>query len=55
MAEQKEYNETRRNISLALAIILGLAIGMFMKRVTLGLLIGLAIGLMASVFARKAE
>jgi F0F1-type ATP synthase assembly protein I len=53
MANKKEYNESRRNIAFAIAILLGLGIGMFIKRVSIGIIIGLAIGLFASVFSRK--
>jgi len=37
----------RRRIAFALAIIFGLVIGIFIKRVPLGILIGLGIGLLA--------
>jgi hypothetical protein len=38
----------RRNIAAVAAIVLGLLIGFFIKRVQIGLLIGLAIGLLAA-------
>lgn len=41
-------NEGRRDIGIAICIILGLLIGSFIKRVTIGLVIGLALGLLAS-------
>ena len=37
----------RRNVGFAVAIFLGLAIGIFIKRVPLGLLIGLLLGVLA--------
>ncbi len=36
----------RRDIALALCIVGGLLIGMFIKRVSIGLLIGIAIGVL---------
>ncbi len=50
---EREYRDSRRRIAFSFAIILGLIIGFFMKRVTIGILIGLAIGLMASTMTRK--
>jgi hypothetical protein len=38
----------RRNISMALIIIAGLVIGIFIKRVQVGLLIGVVLGLLAA-------
>lgn len=38
--------EGRRNVALAACIIGGLAIGLFIKRVPIGLLIGLVMGLL---------
>ena len=35
----------RRNVGIAVAIIAGLVIGIFIKRVTIGLLIGVVLGL----------
>jgi len=46
-------NKGRGDIALIFSIILGLGLGFFIKRMTIGLLLGLAIGLMASIFARK--
>lgn len=37
----------RRNVGFAVAIFLGLAIGIFIKRVPLGLLIGVILGVLA--------
>jgi F0F1-type ATP synthase assembly protein I len=42
------YDRKRRKISFAFVIILGLVLGMLIKRVQVGLIIGLVIGLMAS-------
>ncbi len=42
----KELPQGRRNVALALCIIGGLVIGLFIKRVPIGLLIGLVIGVL---------
>lgn len=47
MAEKKTDN-TRGTIAFFFVIILGLVIGIFIRRVQLGLLIGLALGLLGS-------
>lgn len=39
--------QRRRNVGFSFAILLGLAIGFFIKRVHVGLLIGLVLGLLA--------
>jgi hypothetical protein len=39
---------SRREIGFIIAIVLGLVLGIFIKRVSLGLLIGLGLGLMAA-------
>ena len=52
MAE-KPPDRKRGNIGFAFAIILGLIIGIFIKRVQLGLVIGLAIGLLSSGLLRR--
>ncbi len=43
----------RRNIAGVVAIILGLAIGLFIKRVQVGLLIGLFFGWVAIMLLKK--
>jgi uncharacterized protein YqgC (DUF456 family) len=43
----------RRNVALTAAIVGGLLIGIFIKRVHIGLLIGLAIGLLVSGLMRR--
>lgn len=43
----------RRNIGFALAILIGLAIGFFIKKVHIGLLIGLFLGLLASGLRKR--
>jgi uncharacterized membrane protein (UPF0136 family) len=53
MSNGKGYSEGRRNIALVFSILLGLAIGFFIKRVQVGLLIGLVIGLIASGLSRR--
>lgn len=46
--------QPRRNITAALAIIIGLVIGLMIKKVTVGLLLGLILGLTASnLLSRK--
>ncbi len=46
-------NGTRGMIAFALLMILGLVIGYFLKRMTIGLLLGLAFGLLGSNFLKK--
>lgn len=48
-----QTNKRRGDIALLVSVVIGLALGFLIKRVSIGLLIGLAIGLMASVFARR--
>ncbi len=43
----------RANMGLIISIVIGLALGFFIKKVHIGLLIGLIIGLLVSVFLRK--
>lgn len=43
----------RRNVVLVVAIVGGLLIGIFIKRVHIGLLIGLVLGLVISGLTRK--
>ena len=52
MAEKKP-DETRGTVSLLLLILIGYIIGLFLKRVQIGLIIGLAIGLLSSGFLRR--
>lgn len=52
MAEKKP-DRKRGMIGFAFAIILGLVIGIFIKRVQIGLIIGLAIGLLGSNLLSK--
>lgn len=44
----RKPDNTRANIGFIFLIILGLVIGIFLRRVQLGLIIGLAIGVLAS-------
>jgi len=54
MNKDQQADITRRNIAGVVAILLGLAIGLFIKRVRIGLLIGIVLGLIAiSLFKRK--
>ena len=48
-------SNTRRTIAVVVTVILGLAIGLFIKKVPLGLLIGLALGLLVSGLIRKSN
>jgi uncharacterized membrane protein (UPF0136 family) len=52
MAEKKP-DETRGTVSFLLLILIGYIIGLFLKRVQIGLIIGLAIGLLSSGFLRR--
>ena len=52
MAEKKP-DTTRGTISFVFVIILGLIIGIFLKRVQLGLIIGLALGLLGSSMLKR--
>ena len=52
MAERKP-DRMRGNIGFAFAIILGLIIGIFIKRVQIGLIIGLVLGVLGSGLFRK--
>jgi hypothetical protein len=54
MNKNQQPDITRRNIAGVVAILLGLTIGIFIKRVSIGLLIGLVLGLIAiSLFRKK--
>ena len=50
---EKQPDRGRGNWALLLAIGVGLLLGLFIKKVHIGLLLGLAIGLLASAFIRK--
>lgn len=52
MAERKP-NNNRGYIAFAFVILLGYILGIFLKRVQLGLIIGLAIGLLGSGILRR--
>jgi len=52
MAERKP-DSNRGYIAFAFVIILGYVIGIFLKKVTLGLVIGLVLGLLSSGFLRR--
>lgn len=52
MAEKKP-DSNRGYIAFAFVILLGYIIGIFLKKVTLGLIIGLALGLLGSGFLRR--
>jgi predicted PurR-regulated permease PerM len=47
--------EQRRNITIAIVVITGLVIGLFIKRIPLGLLIGVVLGLLASGLVPKGK
>jgi len=44
---------TRRNIAAIAAIVLGLAIGIFIKRIRIGMLIGIVLGFIAISLLKK--
>lgn len=52
MAERKA-DKNRGYIAFVFVIILGYALGLLLKKVTLGLAIGLALGLLSSGFLRR--
>ena len=54
MTERKP-DQKRGMISFAFIMILGLIIGIFLKRVQLGLIIGLVIGLLGSSLLRRRQ
>jgi hypothetical protein len=51
--ETRKPDKKRATVGFMFAIVLGLVIGIFIKRVHLGLLIGLVIGLLGSNLLRK--
>jgi len=54
MNKDQQADITRRNIAGVAAIVLGLAIGIFIKRIKVGLLIGIVLGFIAiSLFRKK--
>ena len=52
MAERKP-DQKRGAVAFAFVIILGLVIGLFLRRVQLGLIIGLVLGLLGSNLLRR--
>ena len=42
-----KFSERRKNLTIVIVIAIGLLIGLFIKRVPLGLLIGVVLGIMA--------
>jgi hypothetical protein len=54
MSKEQQADITRRNIAGGAAIVLGLAIGIFVRRIKVGLIIGLVLGFIAiSLLKRK--
>jgi hypothetical protein len=53
MNKDRQADVTRRNIAGVVAILLGLAIGLFIKRVRVGLLIGIVLGFITISLLRK--
>jgi len=54
MNQEKRRENFRKDMAGVFAIVLGLAIGIFIRRVKIGLLIGLVLGFIAvSLFRRK--
>jgi len=52
-SKQQQADITRRNIAGIFAIVLGLALGIFIKRIKVGLIIGAALGFIAYALLRK--
>lgn len=50
---QKKPDSNRGYIAFAFVVILGYVLGLFLKKVTLGLAIGLVLGLLSSGFLRR--
>lgn len=46
-------SEQRRNMTIVLVVVFGLLIGLFIKRVPVGLLIGVVLGLLVASFSAK--
>jgi hypothetical protein len=53
MDREQQADITRRNIAAIAAIVLGLAIGIFIKRIRIGLLIGIVLGFIAISLLKK--
>jgi uncharacterized membrane protein HdeD (DUF308 family) len=53
MNSSQQADNTRRNIAGIIAIVLGLVIGFFIKKVRLGLIIGIALGFITYSLLRK--
>jgi len=53
MDREQQADITRRNIAAFAAIVLGLAIGIFIKRIRIGLLIGIVLGFIAISLLKK--
>jgi hypothetical protein len=53
MDSQKKADHVRRDIAGVFAIVLGLVIGLFIRRIKVGLLIGVVLGLIAISLFRK--
>jgi hypothetical protein len=50
---ERKPDQTRGTIGFLFVILLGLVIGIFIKRVQLGLIIGLALGLLGSSMLKR--
>ncbi|HEX2607126.1 MAG TPA: hypothetical protein VHK91_07090 [Flavisolibacter sp.] len=53
MAVERKPDQKRGGVAFIFVIVLGLIIGIFLKRVQLGLIIGLALGLLGSNMLRR--
>ena len=51
--DTKKPDRKRGRIGFAFSIIIGLIIGIFIKKVHIGLIIGLAIGLLSTVLVKR--
>jgi F0F1-type ATP synthase assembly protein I len=53
MGEEKQPDESRRKMGILLIIIIGYVLGLFLKRVQLGLVIGIVLGLLAAGLRKR--
>ena len=53
MDRDQQADITRRNIAAIAAIVLGLVIGVFIKRIKVGMLIGIVLGFIAISLLKK--
>ena len=51
--KQQQADVTRRNIAGVFAIVLGLALGLFIRRIKIGLIVGMLLGFIVYSLLRK--